>query len=709
MLTNGSLDVLCGSQQPGSAFHFSLDYNAYNFLQLDTPKVWRLRTTFFEKKSSRSNSTLVMPILHTSFDLAVEGCRSASAVTEGVAGGTGAVVEVAEEEEGEDLLDNFTTRTPPPTVKATWTAWSTEIARNCAKALAAAGPTYQQSCVDFVLAQLASRVDNHIHRQRLLHIHRQQSERDASGSGAAVPASSSSSSSSSSTSSSPPVSTATIDDFSVATREPLATASHIRYHLNGRRALLADVCAEPLWCGHHEHMQQRLLHWQNPSPWPVLHLRDGDAADADAQEMQMSSLFDLHHVFADDPEHCRHPQTKFLVYRLHTYKKGIGSFLHIAATMLRYAACLGRVLYLLPHGLEETEARWRHAGCVGGLLDCYFLPVTGCVLSRDEIDGAPWPEQTDLSVAPWRDHRVLGMKGLPMQGHCTLCGDAWTGNFTFFDGAELYRRGYYVNSLYRGKATSREKAWGPQVREHEIAGEAEASFFVNQKYQDLWYMNQFTSSTKLLWQSAMVRYLLRPRDWFADALRDIVRSRLVSAPPPSSPSPAAAERAKRGFFATPVPEDSIPSPYVSLHLRFGGKRAEVGFQPLARYMRVLAYKYPHARNVFVSTETAEAIGELAKAYPSYRFFYLDYERVQHLPLGNDSLEGEFASSRFPVDWSYEFIYSFANLYVATEAQGFVGTLSSNWCTLIMELERSRGDGGGDYHSLDRGSSMTSCI
>ena len=216
------------------------------------------------------------------------------------------------------------------------------------------------------------------------------------------------------------------------------------------------MCAEPLWCGHHEHMQQRLLHWQNPSPWPVLHLRDGDAADADAQEMQMSSLFDLHHVFADDPEHCRHPQTKFLVYRLHTYKKGIGSFLHIAATMLRYAACLGRVLYLLPHGLEETEARWRHAGCVGGLLDCYFLPVTGCVLSRDEIDGAPWPEQTDKR--PPGDHRVLGMKGLPMQGHCTLC--ATPGRATsFFDG------GSRIDALLRellvsGKATSRGKRGG---------------------------------------------------------------------------------------------------------------------------------------------------------------------------------------------------------------------------------------------------------
>jgi hypothetical protein len=61
------------------------------------------------------------------------------------------------------------------------------------------------------------------------------------------------------------------------------------------------------------------------------------------------------------------------------------------------------------------------------------------------------------------------------------------------------------------------------------------------------------------------------------------------------------------------------------------------------------------------------------------------------------------------DYVSEFIYSMANLYVSVEAQGFVGTLTSNWCALIEHLERTRGDGGAEYYSVDRGSAHTVCF
>jgi hypothetical protein len=57
----------------------------------------------------------------------------------------------------------------------------------------------------------------------------------------------------------------------------------------------------------------------------------------------------------------------------------------------------------------------------------------------------------------------------------------------------------------------------------------------------------------------------------------------------------------------------------------------------------------------------------------------------------------------------EFLYSMANLYVAIEADGFVGTLTSNWCTMIHHLERTRGDGGYEYFSMDYGSAFTTCF
>lgn len=57
----------------------------------------------------------------------------------------------------------------------------------------------------------------------------------------------------------------------------------------------------------------------------------------------------------------------------------------------------------------------------------------------------------------------------------------------------------------------------------------------------------------------------------------------------------------------------------------------------------------------------------------------------------------------------EWFMSLANLFVATEADGFVGTLTSNWCTMIAKLARTRGDGGAEYFSVDRGSFYTSCF
>ncbi len=91
-------------------------------------------------------------------------------------------------------------------------------------------------------------------------------------------------------------------------------------------------------------------------------------------------------------------------------------------------------------------------------------------------------------------------------------------------------------------------------------------------------------------------------------------------------------------------------------------------------------------------------------YPEYRFHYLDYDRVRYLKL-NVTHDSSLAKE---ISYPSELIYSLANLHVATEASGFVGTLSSSWCMMIQYLERTRGDAGYDYYSVDRGSSFTTC-
>jgi hypothetical protein len=47
------------------------------------------------------------------------------------------------------------------------------------------------------------------------------------------------------------------------------------------------------------------------------------------------------------------------------------------------------------------------------------------------------------------------------------------------------------------------------------------------------------------------------------------------------------------------------------------------------------------------------------------------------------------------------IPSFANLFLAIQADGFIGTSSSNWCRMINDLQKTRGDGGKEYLFLDQ--------
>ena len=69
-----------------------------------------------------------------------------------------------------------------------------------------------------------------------------------------------------------------------------------------------------------------------------------------------------------------------------------------------------------------------------------------------------------------------------------------------------------------------------------------------------------------------------------------------------------------------------------------------------------------------------------REYPEYRFHFLRYPRREYLDLGLNNLDNVYHRN---TDWVNEFLYSMANLYVAAEAQHFVGTLSSNWCMMVL--------------------------
>lgn len=417
------------------------------------------------------------------------------------------------------------------------------------------------------------------------------------------------------------------------------------------------------------------MDYQNPSPYPFIQL---DSDGPDGTDILRFNALSRYKAFSG---HDGCTTAKFLVYEIPSESRGIGSLIHLVSSMLRYAICHGRILYLMPIDLPISDKRWRFPGCGGSLLECFFLPLTQCVLPLDVIRSAKVVRSgLGLDLYPMQNERVVRMTGLPSSGRCTLCGDRWEGNDGFFDGLYYGAMGYMVDMNEDGTLDHSKTEWQ------------------SQKYKKLWHVQSMRSDIKAPWQSTMVRYILRPRPWVSAVLKDIVDSRLVVALPVTHSDQDTDRGEVEAVSFERCPE--VPAPYVSVHVRFGNKVLEQKLKPLQDYMHMVRVKYPHIRNIFLSTETESVIIAMVHQYPGYNFFLLAYPRQEKLMLYDKVVDFDYAD---------EFLYSMANLYAATHAQGFVGTLTSNWCALIMEIERTRGDGGSDYASLDQGSSLSVCF
>lgn len=291
----------------------------------------------------------------------------------------------------------------------------------------------------------------------------------------------------------------------------------------------SSTCFDSLWCDHTEEFQRRLHHWQNPS------------------------LSDTDHL---GRPHVNCENAKFLIFEPFTTVHGIGSIILQISIALRFAICHGRILYLPPSWVllqEETHRRWMADHCNGSILDCYFLPPSSCQLTELDIMNAPYLVDGDeLEYYPLKMERVVAMLGLPTNGHCTVCGSEWSGDFTFFDGLSI------KNNV------------------------------PHESFNHLKYMFLFLGKQKLPWLAQMTRYLLRPRPWFAKQLQEVIRTRLSS------------------------PKKVIPRPFASIHVRYGEKVLEVNQVPLENYMAILGRKAPHIHHVFLSTETESVIHNLTR-------------------------------------------------------------------------------------------------
>jgi hypothetical protein len=172
------------------------------------------------------------------------------------------------------------------------------------------------------------------------------------------------------------------------------------------------------------------------------------------------------------------------------------------------------------------------------------------------------------------------------------------------------------------------------------------------------FFEAFRGVTKETWTSIFVRYLLRPRKWFVEAMQHAAGQALSVAVPlrkgsistsasksaspqcsntsvdsqptafcsklPDSSTPIGSEyehgihedgngnESENEYEYVSLPVRAIPKPFVSLHIRYGSKVIETSLMPLTKYMNMVKKKARLVRDIFVSTETESVIFTLAR-------------------------------------------------------------------------------------------------
>lgn len=324
-----------------------------------------------------------------------------------------------------------------------------------------------------------------------------------------------------------------------------------------------------------------------------------------------------------------------------------------------------------------------------------------------------------LGQDPVASARVVKMSGLPLAGHCSLCNDAWgahssenrgLGPFTKSESVRDEPFSFAIDKggdtrFFDGLPTGEQITLGIGTNLNENIPLLGVLSRTSRRWFAYYHFGSYRGEVKLPWLSATVRFLLRPKAWFSGLLEYVVASTLRRG---LEPEPIGLPRRRTidsntgsgsGAAEGDVVIGAIPHPYVSIHVRHGAKAYEQKLVDVDRYFTAIRKKYPHIRRVFMSTESAWTINYAVEKYPEFDIYHLDYHRISAMRV----------SVMEDLDYVYEFVFSFANLFLSVEADGFVGTLTSNWCAIIQYLQHTRGDGGMQYNSVDtKGSAYSQC-
>jgi hypothetical protein len=127
----------------------------------------------------------------------------------------------------------------------------------------------------------------------------------------------------------------------------------------------------------------------------------------------------------------------------------------------------------------------------------------------------------------------------------------------------------------------------------------------------------------------------------------------------------------------------LPRGTVSVHIRHGDKKKEMALVPTSRYLLAadeLVKRNPFGyRDIgFLSTEDPSAVEEVMQHNSSFRYYWWDVPRDNS--NGPDQVDkfNHIPKAELTLIW-------WLQLFIALEADGWVGTRGSNWNRLIDEL------------------------
>eukprot|EP00667_Euglena_gracilis_P004623 EG_transcript_4648 len=311
------------------------------------------------------------------------------------------------------------------------------------------------------------------------------------------------------------------------------------------------------------------------------------------------------------PEQCK--TSKFLLYE--PVLAGIGSMAHTAAAALGIAISSGRILKLISHRSKSPWTNGTDCPPAASWLECFFEPVTSCTNSPSG--------------------------GVPMMG------------------SRLYL-GIRSKQFVRANDPTKHKLMIPRGPGGYCVLHKSAGAPPGEVYQRL---RRHLSDRHVVASGILLRYLLRPRPFFAMHLQDLLDG-------------------QRGLMEWLRP----PLPFTAVHIRYGDKGVEAAVQPLHVYATLLGQQ--NVTRAFISTETEAVLRQFPLLCERCSMFNLSYARKGKDLLGADPVA--------------ELAWSFANLLVSLKATAFVGTRSSNWCRLMEELAATSGWPDRPYFSLDTG-------